>query len=102
MWFPSVGQQDDNDDEEEQPSSSCDAEDGRKSEKAVGPDVNFSWRDVKSSYLDLKNIINNADVSTVFQNSVENPKATKNTTNEKAGLNSKHCCWSIELAHTVQ
>lgn len=75
MRLPSVGQQDYNDYDEQQPSSSCDAEDSRKGEQAVGPDVNFSWRDVESSYLDLNNDNNNnknTGVSTVFQNSVEN------------------------------
>lgn len=75
MWLPPVGQQDNNDDDEEQPSSSCDAEDSRKGEQAVGPDVNLSRRDVESSHLDLDD--NSTRVSTVFQNSVENAQITK-------------------------
>lgn len=51
--LPSVGQQHHDDDDEEQPSSGCDAEDGGKGQQAVGADVNFSWRDVEASYLDL-------------------------------------------------
>ena len=54
VGLASVGQEDDDDDDEEQASSSCDAEDGRKREQAVGADVNFSGRDVESSDLDLE------------------------------------------------
>lgn len=53
MRLPSVSEQDYDDDDEEQPSAGRDADDGRKGEEAVGPDVNFSWRDVKPPDLDL-------------------------------------------------
>lgn len=53
MRLPSVGQQDNEDDEEEQASSGCDTEDGRQGQQAVRPDVDYSWRDVETSYLDL-------------------------------------------------
>lgn len=55
MWFPPVGQQNYYNDDEEQPSSSCDTEDSRKGEQAVGSDVNLSWRDVESADLNLNN-----------------------------------------------
>lgn len=67
MGLPSVGQEDYHHDDEEQPSSSCDAEDGRNGEQAVGADVNFTGGDVKSSYLDLDKINNNTSKRTIFQ-----------------------------------
>lgn len=55
MWLLPVGQQNYYNDDEEQPSSSCDTEDSRKGEQAVGSDVNLSWRDVESADLNLNN-----------------------------------------------